>query len=323
MKGQSVEVRLNGTTVERLAMNDVRQRYRIGLPAQAQRPGDNRLRFVFAAAASPSDADPASLDRRPLAAAFYTLVTGPASDPSLDDLLARDAPRPFALSEEKPGVPALTLLGPAIVRFALALPPSAELRFTPELERMARSSAGAASFRVLVETADAGERELWSRVLDARAKPVGEQVVRIAGRPGEIVRIGLAVGEAGAAALRLGPLRRAARARPRRRRSAGAGAAHARPRTRAPTRCARALARSNVLLDHPRRGSRAGARLLRLRASDDTGDRPHRRGGRRLRAGLHAGRVHARGDVVALDLAVSRTATTARSRSTPCCRRTG
>jgi arylsulfatase A-like enzyme len=197
VKSQSLEVRLNGATVERFPMNALRQRYRIALPAQAQRSGDNRVRFVFAGAASPSDADPASLDRRSLAAAFYTLVTGPASDPSLDDLLARDAPRPFASSEEQQGVPALTLLGPAVVRFALALPPAAELRFTPELERMARSSAGAASFRVLVETEEEGEHEVWSRVLDARGKPAGEQVVRIAGRPGEIVRIGLAIGEAG------------------------------------------------------------------------------------------------------------------------------
>jgi arylsulfatase len=197
VKGQSVEVRLNGTPVARLEMNDLRQRYRIGLPAPAQRRGDNRLRFVFAATASPSATDPASLDRRSLAAAFYTLVTGPSSDPALDDLLARGAPRPFALSDEGAGVPALTLLGPAVVRFALALPAAAELRFTPELERMARASAGVASFRVLVETAGGGEREVWSRVLDARAKPVGEQVVRIAGQPGEIVRIGLAVGGAG------------------------------------------------------------------------------------------------------------------------------
>ena len=82
-------------------LNDVRQRYRIALPAAAQRPGDNRLRFVFAGTASPSDADPASLDRRQLAAAFYTLVTGPSSDASLEDLLGRDAPRPFAVARRR------------------------------------------------------------------------------------------------------------------------------------------------------------------------------------------------------------------------------
>jgi hypothetical protein len=114
---QTVEVRLNGTAVDSFRMNDVRQRYRIALPATAQKPGDNRVRFVFAATASPSDADPKSLDRRQLAAAFYTLVTGPSSDASLEDLLGRDAPRPFAVGEEN-GVPSLSLLGPAVVGVA-------------------------------------------------------------------------------------------------------------------------------------------------------------------------------------------------------------
>jgi arylsulfatase len=195
VREQSVEVRLNGTPVERFKLSDVRHRYRIGLPAAAQKPGDNRLLFVFAATASPADADPKSLDKRQLAAAFYTLVTGPASDPALEDLLGRDAPRPFAAGEEK-GVPGLTLLGPAVVRFALKLPPSAELRFTPALLPAARAAAGSASFRVTVERAAGGEREVWARVIDARARAPREQVVRLPGRAGDIVRIGLAVGEA-------------------------------------------------------------------------------------------------------------------------------
>jgi len=195
VKEQSVEVRLNGTPVERLRMNDIRFRYRIGLPVEAQRPGDNRLRFVFAATASPVDADPKSLDRRQLAAAFYSLVTGSSSDPSVEDLLGRDAPRPFAVGTEK-GVPAVTLVGPAVVRFALKLPASAELRFTPELLPGARAAAGAASFRVTVEGASGGEREAWARVIDAKAKAPGEQAVRLPGRAGEIVQVGLAVGEA-------------------------------------------------------------------------------------------------------------------------------
>ncbi|HSD65401.1 MAG TPA: sulfatase [Vicinamibacteria bacterium] len=195
VKGQAVEVRLNGETVERLRMNDVRFRYRIGLPAAAQRPGDNRLRFVFAATASPADADPASRDERQLAAAFYTLATGPSSDASLEDLLGRDAPRPFAAGDEK-GVPGVTLLGPAVVRFALKLPPSAELRFTPELLPAARAAAGAASFRVTVEGTAGGEREAWARVIGARDAAPGEQVVRLPGRPGDVVEIGLGVGAA-------------------------------------------------------------------------------------------------------------------------------
>jgi len=194
--GQSVEVRLNGTAVDRFALNDARHRYRIALPVAPQKAGDNRLQFVFAKTASPTDADPQSLDRRQLGAAFYSLVTGAASDTALEDLLGRDAPRPFVASLEK-GVPALTIVGPAIVRFALRLPPGAELRFTPELVPAARAAAGAASFRVLLEDEASGEREIWSKVQDARSAVPGEQVVRLPGRAGEIVRLGLAVGEAG------------------------------------------------------------------------------------------------------------------------------
>ena len=196
VKEPSVEVRLNGTVVERFKLNDTRHRYRIALPAAAQKAGDNRLRFVFAATASPADVEPGSLDKRQLGAAFYTLVTGPSSDASLEDLLGRDAPRPFAVGDEK-GVPALTLLGPAVVRFALKLPPSAELRFTPELLPAARAAAGAASFRVTVEGIGGAESEAWARVIDARSKAPGEQVVRLPGKAGDIVRIGLAVGPAG------------------------------------------------------------------------------------------------------------------------------
>jgi arylsulfatase len=192
---QSVELRLNGTPVGRFALNDARHRYRIELEAAAQRVGDNRLRFVFAKTASPADADPKSLDRRQLAAAFYSLVTGVAGDASLEDLLGRDAPRPFVAGSES-GVPALTLVGPAVVRFALRLPPGAELRFTPELLPAARAAAGAATFRVLLEDETGGERELWSRVQDGRSPAAGEQTVRLPGRAGEIVRLGLAVGTA-------------------------------------------------------------------------------------------------------------------------------
>ncbi len=196
VKDQAVDVQLNGTPVESFGMNDVRYRYRIALPAEAQRKGDNRLRFAFAGAASPADSDATSRDRRHLAAAFYTLVTAPSADSTAEDLLARDAPRPFETVRSNAGAPALTLVGPAVVRFAVQLPPSAELRFAPELDARARAAAGSASFRVLVESASGGEREVWGRVIGARERDPGEQTVRLEGRGGDIVRIGLAVGEA-------------------------------------------------------------------------------------------------------------------------------
>ncbi len=194
--GQAVQLQLNGAAIGDFPLNDARHRYRIALPAEPQKAGDNRLRFVFAKTASPSDTDPRSLDKRQLGAAFYSLVTGAASDASLEDLLGRDAPRPFVAGLEK-GVPALTLVGPAVVRFALRLPPGGELRFTPELLPAARAAAGAATFRVLLEDEASGEREIWSRVQDARSAVSGEQVVRLPGRAGDIVRLGFAVGEAG------------------------------------------------------------------------------------------------------------------------------
>jgi arylsulfatase A-like enzyme len=189
---QSVEILLNGTPVERLRMNDIRHRYRIPLPADPQRAGDNRLRFVFAASGSPTDADPDSDDRRRLAAVFYSLVVGPASDSTLDDLLTRGAPGPFAVDEEG-GAPRLTMLGPASVRYALRLPEAAELRFAPDLATGARAAASGVSFRVLFEPEGGEERELWSLDLDSRSPSPGEQVVALPGEAGEIVGIGLAV----------------------------------------------------------------------------------------------------------------------------------
>jgi arylsulfatase A-like enzyme len=197
VRGQSATVTLNGAPVAHFTFNDARHRYRIELPEAAQRPGDNRLRFRFSATASPADGDPANPDRRQLAAAFYCLVIGAAGDLGLEDLLARDAPRPFAHAFEG-GVPRLQLVGPSIVRFALHLPPGAELRFTPVLHPAARAAAAGATWSVLFQEAGGSERSLYSLTQGARDRPAGEVSVRLPGRPGEIVRLGLAVGPASA-----------------------------------------------------------------------------------------------------------------------------
>ena len=193
VKEQGVEVRLNGTSVERFRLNDLRHRYGVRLPASAQRLGENRLRFVFSAEASPADADSKSLDKRRLAAAFYSLTVSVPADAGLDDLLGRDASRPFAVTE-KDGVPAVSLVGPAAVRFAIRVPAGAELRFTPSLAATARAAAGAASFRVTVERKVGEERAVWARVLSAKDEGGSEVVVPLPGFPGEIVRLGLHVG---------------------------------------------------------------------------------------------------------------------------------
>ncbi|MFI5184326.1 MAG: sulfatase [Vicinamibacteria bacterium] len=194
VKSQSVDVFLNGAAVAHFGLNDLRHRYGVALPLAAQHAGDNRLRFVFADEASPADADPKNADKRRLAAAFYTLTIGAASDAGIDDLLGREAARPFSVPDS--GTPMLTQVGPSVVRYAIRLPDAAELRFTPDLDPAARAAAGAASFRVTIEAMPGDEREIWSRVISARDPKGGEAVVGLPGHAGEIVRLALHVGAA-------------------------------------------------------------------------------------------------------------------------------
>ncbi len=191
---QRLEVRLNGTPVDAFALNDGRFRYLVPLPAAAQRPGENRLRFVFEHSASPAS-EAGSADRRQLAAAFHSLVVAPSSDPTPQDLVARGAPAPLAPAPES-GVPAIEQVGPSVVRFGLRLPAAAELRFTPALQRAAVGSDGAVSMRVTIEDTDGGEQELWSRVLRARDGPAKEVVVALPGAAGDVVRLALYAGGA-------------------------------------------------------------------------------------------------------------------------------
>ncbi|MFI5183598.1 MAG: sulfatase, partial [Vicinamibacteria bacterium] len=109
-------------------------------------------------------------------------------------LLGRDAARPFSVPDS--GTPALTEVGPGVVRYAIRLPESAELRFTPDLDPAARAAAGAASFRVTLESKPGEERDLWSRVVSAKDPKPTEVVVPLPGSAGEIARLGLHVGAA-------------------------------------------------------------------------------------------------------------------------------
>jgi arylsulfatase A-like enzyme len=198
VKGQSVNVSLNGAPVGAFALNDLRHRYRISLPAAPQRPGENRLRFTFAAATAPADMDPRDNDRRRLAAAFYSLTVGDEGDAGLDDLLAREAPDPFAV-EGNGGVPSIVQVGPSVIRYAVRLPAGAELRFTPDLHPAARAAASQASLRVTIESEAGEEREVWGRVIGPRDARPAEVSVGLPGSAGEIVRIGLHVGGAAGA----------------------------------------------------------------------------------------------------------------------------
>jgi arylsulfatase A-like enzyme len=194
LSSQQVEVRLNDHAVGRFHLNLGRQRYRVVLPAPAQKVGDNRLRLVFARSVRPSDEDPKSLDQRHLAAAFYSLAVGSEDDPTLEDLLARDAP---ALLEATPlPSPALLEVGPSLVTFALRLPPGAELRFRPELYPSARAAAAQAVFKVTLEDTPGSVREVWSRVVGGNEAPLPEVSLPL-GPAGRIVKLSLGIAGAG------------------------------------------------------------------------------------------------------------------------------
>lgn len=188
VRGQRVDVTLNGAPVESFALNDGRHRYLLRLPAAVQKPGENRLRFAFAQAASPGGAD-----KRNLAAAFHSLTVGRSDDATLADLLSRGAPAPAAAASEA-GVPEIEQVGPSVLRFALRLPRGAELRFTPALHREAVAADGAAALRVTLEGEQGGERELWSHVLRARDAAPREVSVSLPGSAGDLVRLALYTG---------------------------------------------------------------------------------------------------------------------------------
>lgn len=191
VRGQSADVFLNGRSVGRFTLNDARHRYAIPLPVEAQRPGENRLRFVFAATASPSE-QAGNADRRQLAAAFHSLVVGAAGDAGLDDLLRRDSPPAFGATA-KAGVPALFQVGPSVVRYAIRLPRDAELRFTPELHPAATASAASALFKVTIEKTPGREDEVWSARIGPGSSAPREVVVRLPGREGDIALLALHV----------------------------------------------------------------------------------------------------------------------------------
>jgi arylsulfatase len=194
VKEQAVDVRLNGTRVAHFLLNDERYRYRLELPAAAQRAGDNRLRFLFAKTAAPADAG-GNADRRQLAAQFYSLTVAPRGDLGVEDLLRRDAPPPLAVEKED-GVPTVVQVGPSVLRYALALPPAAELRFTPRLHAAARASAASALVKVTLQAEGGEERELWRGQVGI-GSPDKEVAVDLPGAPGDVARLGLHVAGAG------------------------------------------------------------------------------------------------------------------------------
>jgi choline-sulfatase len=195
VRNQSVSIYLNGTPVEATSLNESRHRYRVALPAQGQRAGENRLRFVFASDASPAQSGGNAADRRRLAAAFYSLVVGSSDDEGIEELLGRGAPTPFSMTTVG-GVPGMTFVGPSMVRYAVRAPAQGELRFTPELHPQAQAAGESVSFRVTVESRPGDEREVWSTVIGPSDKP-REVRVGLGVREGTLIRVGFHVGKTG------------------------------------------------------------------------------------------------------------------------------
>lgn len=196
VKAQRAQVLLNEKAVGSIEI-DARRRHLVDLPAALQVGGENRIKLVFAGTASPRATETASADDRQLAAALFSVMVGAAGDPVLLDLLGRDAPRPLAYGKDG-AAPVLTQVGTSSVRYAVWLPASAELRFTPDLHATARASGASARFRVTLEETPGQEREVWSGLVSARdGKPPGEIVVPLEpSRADGIARLGLHVGGA-------------------------------------------------------------------------------------------------------------------------------
>lgn len=188
VREQTARVLLNGQDTAQLRLGPARQRFLVPLKASAQRVGQNRLRFEFAATASLADVDKTSTDGGQLAAAFYSLVVGRDKDPTLLDLLGRDAPKPFSEGGEN-SIPQLTQLGPSSVRHVVRLPAGAELRFAPELHAAARARGGSARLSVSVESLHGRRRELWSQSFTGGDVGSAEVAVDLPGVEGEVMGV--------------------------------------------------------------------------------------------------------------------------------------
>ena len=171
-RGQVATVRLNDRPVGRLALTPGRRHYRLALPAEAQRAGENILAFRFGEQAT----------------VFYSLTIGSEGDRALEDLLGRDAPPTISIAEAQ----SIVQVGPSILSYSLRLPPDAQLRFTPALHPLARDAGGWADLRVSLEDDSGAERELWRGRVDGNERRT-EVRVALPGPAGEIVRLALRV----------------------------------------------------------------------------------------------------------------------------------
>ncbi len=175
LSSQSAEAFLNDTPLGPIAMRSARQRYRLDLPAPAQRPGMNRLKIVFGDTAAPVQAY-----RKRMAAVLYGLAVGRADDVGIAALLAPGAAP--ALSFEGGS---LTQALPGELRYVFRAPADGVLRLRPVLAGQAR---GSAALRVTLDRDGAGESVLWTGDARATAREVS---VKLDVAEGSVVSLGL------------------------------------------------------------------------------------------------------------------------------------
>jgi arylsulfatase len=186
--GRSADISLNHDFVGRLSLGAARRRFAVELPIASQHVGRNILRVLF---------DKAWVqdvpEGMPPAGRLYGLWIGSPTDPALTDLLVEKAP-PIFSRERRGGTPRLRQVGPSELFFAFRVPAHAELRFTPDIDPVARSVGGSATFRVTTEAEGGPKRELWTGTVGKGQPTPGEIVLPLPDTPGTLVRLGLAVG---------------------------------------------------------------------------------------------------------------------------------
>ncbi len=177
--GILMEVAVNGNVVARGKLAEGRHRYRFDLPADAQRPGRNRIRIRF----PEEEARRADPTMGPRLALLYSLFIGAAADPAL---AASPAPPPLG-SVGEGDHRLLVQAGPPSVLYALLIPEAAELRFRPGLHP-AVPPGSSATLRVTLEPDGEAERQLWSSRMVA-GSPAEEIRLDLPGAPGTPARL--------------------------------------------------------------------------------------------------------------------------------------
>jgi len=177
LEAQSAEAFLNDAPLGTITLRAARARYRLELPAEAQRQGMNRVKLVFADTAAAVKAY-----RKRMSALVYGVATASTATAAAADL-TDDAPPLFSIEA---GAVSMSL--PGTIRYLFRAPADAALRFTPALRR-ARGGGTEASFRVSLAHENGAERELWSEGLGTHEHD--EVVVKLSVPQGTLVSLSL------------------------------------------------------------------------------------------------------------------------------------